>query len=361
MASLRTRRRRRNRKMYSGLAALAGVAFGVWWLGPRDPKSGGLNPSLALTPDTPALAGVREIQREDGSSRQPVNEPAAGSTNDELKPAPIAPTAVETVKNDPPPASTLPQSVNNAPVVENPSATGTAVQSNDAISSRLSLVDAFEKAADDAARKPIRDELVRLGQELIFSPRVTPGDPLVSRHVIQTGDNLARIAAQYKLSADFLARVNQIADKNRIREGQSLKVVQGPFRAVVSKSAFTLDVYLDDVPVASYMVGVGAEDSTPTGEWRVGTKLMNPTYYPPRGGAIVPADDPQNPLGERWIALVGIAGAAVGQERYGIHGTNEPDSIGKDLSMGCIRMRNEDVEELYDYLIETHSTVTVNP
>ena len=71
------------------------------------------------------------------------------------------------------------------------------------------------------------------------------------------------------------------------------------------------------------------------------------------------ADDPKNPLGERWIGLTGIEGSAVGQERYGIHGTIEPESIGKNTSMGCIRMRNEDVEFLYRCLIEKHSTVTV--
>ena len=74
---------------------------------------------------------------------------------------------------------------------------------------------------------------------------------------------------------------------------------------------------------------------------------------------VSPADDPKNPLGERWIGLVGISGAAVDQERYGIHGTNEPETIGKSVSMGCIRMHNEDVEALYTYLVETHSAVTV--
>jgi len=120
-----------------------------------------------------------------------------------------------------------------------------------------------------------------------------------------------------------------------------------------------LDVYLGDAFVRQFKVGLGADDSTPTGEWRVATKLINPTYYPPRGGEIIAADDPKNPLGERWIGLVGVSGAAVDQERYGIHGTNDPDSIGKSVSMGCIRLPNEDVEALYTYLVETHSTVTV--
>ncbi|RME39135.1 MAG: L,D-transpeptidase, partial [Planctomycetota bacterium] len=43
----------------------------------------------------------------------------------------------------------------------------------------------------------------------------------------------------------------------------------------------------------------------------------------------------------------------------GIHGTIEPDSIGRSVSLGCIRMHNEDVEEVYKYLVERHSTVVV--
>ena len=107
-------------------------------------------------------------------------------------------------------------------------------------------------------------------------------------------------------------------------------------------------------------VGLGVDGSTPTGTWRVTTKLKNPTYYHPRGGDIIAADDPNNPLGERWIGLEGTSGQAVGQERYGIHGTIEPESIGQSVSLGCIRLHNQDVEALYTFLIERHSTVTVH-
>ncbi len=88
-------------------------------------------------------------------------------------------------------------------------------------------------------------------------------------------------------------------------------------------------------------------------------KLYKPTYYPPRGGAMIPGGVPENPLGDYWMALEGVAGEAVGQERYGIHGTNEPDSIGKNVSMGCIRLRNEDAERVYEMLIVHDSIVTV--
>jgi hypothetical protein len=52
------------------------------------------------------------------------------------------------------------------------------------------------------------------------------------------------------------------------------------------------------------------------------------------------AAGPANPLGTRWMGL--------GYKGYGIHGTNMPLSIGKAASHGCIRMRNQDVEDLFE-------------
>lgn len=205
----------------------------------------------------------------------------------------------------------------------------------------------------------IRAELTRIGNETIFSPRILDNDPHVHRYTIKPGDALGKIAKVNKVSSDLLATINNIQDKNRIRAGQVLKVVRGPFRAVVNKSSYSLDVYLGDTFLRSFKVGLGADDSTPTGAWQVGTKLRNPTYYPPRGGQVIAADAPDNPLGEHWISLVGVSGAAAGQERYGIHGTIEPESIGCSQSLGCIRMYNEDVKLLYSCLVERHSTVTV--
>jgi len=212
---------------------------------------------------------------------------------------------------------------------------------------------------EEATATLVRAELTRLGDETVFSGRVLPGDPLVDRYVVKAGDSLAKIASQNAVTADLLAAINGIADKHLIREGQTIKVVKGPFRAVIHKKSYVLDVYVGDTFVKSFRVGLGAEGSTPTGEWRIKNKLENPTYYPPRGGVIVAADDPQNPLGERWIGLEGVSGEAVSQERYGIHGTSDPDSIGKSVSLGCVRLHNADVEKLYTYLIEGRSTVTV--
>jgi lipoprotein-anchoring transpeptidase ErfK/SrfK len=234
-----------------------------------------------------------------------------------------------------------------------------ASQQGDLITARTAYSAALDKHLPPGQEDQIRTELTKLADETIFSPRRAPGDPLTDTCVVQPGQTLRTIATQYKITDNLLAKINGIANRQLIRAGQTLKVVHGPFHAVVDKSDHCIYAYLQDVLVRSYRVGLGANDSTPTGQWRVKDKLINPTYYPPRGGTVIAADDPNNPLAERWIGLEGVSGPAKGQDRYGIHGTIDPDSIGKSVSMGCIRLHNPDVEELFDMLIVTDSLVTV--
>jgi len=85
-------------------------------------------------------------------------------------------------------------------------------------------------------------------------------------------------------------------------------------------------------PVA---VGVAASPS-PAGEFRIVNRLSDPAYYRPH--MVIPPG-PQNPIGSRWIGL--------DRKGYGIHGTNDPGSVGKAASHGCIRLRNRDMEELF--------------
>ena len=122
--------------------------------------------------------------------------------------------------------------------------------------------------------------------------------------------------------------------------GQKLKVVPGPFAAVVFPDRYELVIHLHGSYVKSYRVGVGKDGTTPIGTFTVKNKMVDPTYYGPEG--IIPHNDPKNPLGERWIDI---------GDGYGIHGTIEPETIGKNESRGCIRMLNSEVEEVYDFLV----------
>ncbi|MFB3139137.1 MAG: L,D-transpeptidase, partial [Phycisphaerales bacterium] len=94
---------------------------------------------------------------------------------------------------------------------------------------------------------------------------------------------------------------------------------------------------------------------------RAGTKLINPAWTNPRTGQRFESYDPQNPIGDRWIGLAGITEATRDLIGYGIHGTIEPESIGRQSSMGCIRMLPKDVELIYEVLIEQTSTVEIRP
>jgi lipoprotein-anchoring transpeptidase ErfK/SrfK len=79
-----------------------------------------------------------------------------------------------------------------------------------------------------------------------------------------------------------------------------------------------------------------ARTPSPAGSYRIVKRVVNPTWY--SKGKVVPPGK-ANPLGTRWIGL-----SAKG---YGIHGTNAPSSIGANVSHGCIRLRNRDVEQLF--------------
>ena len=90
--------------------------------------------------------------------------------------------------------------------------------------------------------------------------------------------------------------------------------------------------------IATFPVAVGADESpSPTGEFRIISRVANPTYYRP--GTVIPSGK-DNPVGTRWMSL--------GFKGYGLHGTNHPESIGHAASHGCIRMRNHEVEELFE-------------
>jgi len=329
--------RRRRRKSRPGLAliVLLATAAGAWyWLYRTDSQGNELDNTLALTPQ-PRLSTDRPQPYKPDRTQPDVTE--KGGIRPSTKPVMTTPQRTQSLIK----------------------AGKQAVIGKDLIAARTHFSEALSLGVGEADEKFLRGELSRLGNETIFSARITDGDPHVDRYIIKTGDTLGKIARQFKVSDDLLATINGIRNKNLIRVGQALKVIQGPFHAVVSKKTFTLDLHLGSTFVKQYRVGLGEDGSTPTGEWQVGTKLKNPQYYPPRGGDVIAADDPTNPLGERWIGLIGVSGDALGQRRYGIHGTIEPNSIGHNTSLGCIRMYNKDVEQLYDCLVSKHSTVTV--
>ncbi|HEY0008417.1 MAG TPA: L,D-transpeptidase family protein [Tepidisphaeraceae bacterium] len=241
-------------------------------------------------------------------------------------------------------------------------------KADDLLGARRLLVQAMDtKKLSPAQSDEVAKKLSEINEIVVFSNRKFNSDDTAVAHQVKPGENMQKIANMYDVTWRFIGRLNNISDPKRMQVGKSLKIIKGPFHAVVNKTHFTLDLYsgkpgeANAILIKRLKVGLGADDSTPTGEWRVDTKLENPRYYNPRndGPRVIEPDDPANPLGERWIALVGVGGQAVGKTSYGIHGTIEPESIGKKKSMGCVRLLNEDVELVYDMLIKDKSSVLV--
>jgi lipoprotein-anchoring transpeptidase ErfK/SrfK len=108
-------------------------------------------------------------------------------------------------------------------------------------------------------------------------------------------------------------------------------------KIVISVPHRKLAVMENGRAIKQYRVAVGASVSpSPNGSFRVVNRLTAPAYY--HSGKVIPPGK-NNPLGTRWIGL--------DRKSYGIHGTNEPKSIGKAASHGCIRMARPDLEELF--------------
>ncbi len=104
-----------------------------------------------------------------------------------------------------------------------------------------------------------------------------------------------------------------------------------------NEMAFIVDGQVDTV----YQIATGkTEELTPEGEFTIIVKAIDPYYRKKNiiGGA------KENPLGTRWI---GFDAKETDGRIYGIHGTNDPNSIGMYLTGGCVRMFNEEVEELF--------------
>jgi len=193
-------------------------------------------------------------------------------------------------------------------------------------------------------RAEIEDELMVLSHKIYF----TDASHYLPPHTVQPNQHLETIARQYDVSWQYLASLNGISPE-KLRAGQDIKIIQGPFDAVVELSQMRLTIHAHGYVVASYPIGIGTNGSTPAGQFAVLNKQENPTYYGPEG--VISCDDPQNPLGEYWIDL---------GDSIGIHGTNDPTSIGKAASKGCIRMYDGDVAQVYD-LLTTSSRVAIRP
>ncbi len=235
-------------------------------------------------------------------------------------------------------------------------------QPGEVIQVRNKLNTLLQSQASPEQRQTIKDEMARLSKDWLFGPAAYPGDMLCDTYTVKSGDLLDVLGRRMKVPYQILMQVNNIQRARGLQMGRAIKVIHGPFNVKVSRSAFTLDLYLQDTYVRSFKVGLGKSGwETPTGHWRVQEhgKLEKPQWTDPDTGRLYKSTDPDYPLGTRWIGLEGLDGLAKGRTGFAIHGTKDPDQIGAAGSRGCIRMYNNDVDLMYNLLIPIYSQVEV--
>lgn len=182
--------------------------------------------------------------------------------------------------------------------------------------------------------------------------------------VVQPGDSLIAIRKRFladprydhlSICTGLIDRVNGIGDR-QIQAGQVLRIPTEPVNVVVDLSAHWVLYRFGTEVALAWEAGIGAPDSpTRPGEYVIGEKIPEPPWWRP-GEAPIPYGDPRNELGSRWLAW----NDDLGPTSLGFHGTNAPETIGQEVSQGCVRLRNEDVEEMYE-ILPRGARVTVRP
>jgi lipoprotein-anchoring transpeptidase ErfK/SrfK len=258
----------------------------------------------------------------------------------------------------------LPSSSSSAPAAQSPTSTVAAAPLTDAVSaisrppapaetdvdqyqhahelqSEGKLSDAralLQPLADDgSASDKALDLLGEIDTKILLTPAPADGK---TDYTIVAGDSLGKLAQRFGTTVDLIKKSNNLS-RDLIRVGDRLRIYQGHFAVNVNKTTNELRLTDNGKFFKRYRVGTGEYSKTPDGEFKIATRIANPPWWR-ADGKTIPFGDPENILGTYWLGL-NVPG-------YGIHGTWDTNSIGKQATAGCIRLLNDDIGELYTIL-----------
>lgn len=190
-----------------------------------------------------------------------------------------------------------------------------------------------------------KEKLGTMNTKLIFSPIITEDS---AAYEVRKGDTLEKIAKEFNTTVALIKEANRL-EGEMLSIGERLKITRGNFAIVIDADSNRLTLELDGRFFKEYPVGTGKFGSTPIGTFKIVNKHLKPVWYSKDG--VYPYGHPKNILGICWIGLDKVG--------YGIHGTTQPETVGKYSSRGCIRLHNRDAKQLYDLVtIGTPVTIT---
>ncbi|HDZ76616.1 MAG TPA: L,D-transpeptidase [Candidatus Omnitrophica bacterium] len=220
-------------------------------------------------------------------------------------------------------------------------------QDNELLLSKALYQDILNNHPDYPQIQDVQEKIENLNMNIIFSPTLITDAS--QYYEVKPGDTLIKIAKKFNTTVGLIKKINMLKS-TVIHPRRKLKIWTAGFSLLVDKSQNILLLNYEQETIKTYVVATGMNNSTPVGNFKIVNKLVDPVWFRSDVGAVVPSDSPENILGSRWMGF-DIDG-------YGIHGTTKPESIGSQATKGCIRMKNEEVEELF-MLIPVGAEVTI--
>ncbi|WDE95459.1 L,D-transpeptidase [Lentisphaera profundi] len=313
------------------VVALIGIGLGVYKILPKDLFD---SASTSESTQAPEAANTAVHQANTDSKR---NSPEVISTSSDKTKAPA------TIN----PKKKIPK---NTPLFDEKYQQGLAMKNKGMLDSAYNiLIESLDHCDTYSSQWTQSAELINEINLYIYKNAV-PSKRKQS-HKVKNGQSLWDFAAE-----NTTIRAVQVSNKIPIESSvihinQILTFFGGNWEIKASKNHFTLQLLLDRKLFRYYKIGIGKDNRTPVGVFMIKGKKREPSW---KG---YPFGHPENVLGSRWMRLTKISDGS--NEGYGIHGTSEPESIGTASSLGCIRMKNEDVEELFNFIPDNKIKVTI--
>jgi len=151
----------------------------------------------------------------------------------------------------------------------------------------------------------------------------------------------------------IVLRASRVGQVGAVLKQSPFQVMMRQTQLVIRLESRQLEYYEGDELIKQYDIAVGQTDwETPVGHFAILDLRENPLWQHPITGEAIPTG-PDNPLGSRWIGFAFDDGYHIG-----IHGTNQEELVGQAVSHGCVRMRDSEIQELFQKIaIGTPSNV----
>jgi len=176
-----------------------------------------------------------------------------------------------------------------------------------------------------------------------------PAHRLAPSHIVATGETLETIAQKYNVPWQLLAKINRIADPTAVPVGQELKVMQGPFSAIVDLGKRRMTLMLDRCYAGKFNIELDPTASIEEGSWKVDQKLLTPIV----GGVY---GQPAGATEDRGLLLTNAASPT--SQPAMLRGPGMADQVSAPPAARVIRFKATDVEDVYD-ILSVGSTITI--